>query len=266
MKNMSTKRDKEEIEVPSYTIPPQVGSMSLYHSPQDDDRLGELREVEIFETEHHVYTTPFRYKNVKVEGWFEFAVKGVELLADVGSITIVEEKPIISVTVVGSGCSGSNYNIVEWWGPGEKLSTVTKTKAGQLIKRQRIDNLKGQHNAWIQSALTQEPPEFKSVEEAREYIKKIQTWVYNMTSGCYMPGSLMSGLYENTAYFRIGDTSRPEHTSYKVVIRGGGLDYEDPGTERVRYPADYTFRLVDVVVKKSVPEAESESMTKSKPK
>jgi hypothetical protein len=173
------------------------------------------------------------------------------MVPDSGSITIVEEKPIVSVTVVGSGCSGNNYNILEWWGPGENVGKIKK----QLIKRQRIDNLKGQHNAWVQGALTQEPPQFKSVEEAVDHIKRIQKFVYEMTSGYYMPGSLMCGLYENTAYFRFGDTSRPEHTPYKVVIRGGGLDYEDPGTmyspTRGRYPADYTFRLIDVVVKKS---------------
>ena len=248
---MPTQKHEEEIGAASYTIGPPEGRMAVYRTPDDNDKLGALREPEVFETEHHVYTVPFRYTNVQVEGLLEIgAAKGVELLADEGSITIVEEQPIISVTVVGSGCSGQNYNIVEWWGPGEELRN-DKTRAPQLIKRQRMDNLKGQHDAFVQRALTQEPPEFESVEEAREYIKKIQRWVYNMTSGYYMPGSLMTGLYENTAYFRIGDTSRPEHTPYKVVIRGGGLDYEDPGTNRVRYPADYTFRLIDVVVKKS---------------
>lgn len=78
-------------------------------------------------------------------------------------------------------------------------------------------------------------------------------------------GSLMTGLYENTAYFRIGDVNlfserltEGEPTRkivgtvdvYKIVIRGGGLDYEDPGTAIARYPADYAFRLIDVVVKK----------------
>ena len=67
-----------------------------------------------------------------------------------------------------------------------------------------------------------------------------------------MPGSLMTGLYENTAYFRIGDTLGSEHTAHKVVIRGGGLDYEDPGTRIGRYPADYAFRMIDVVVRRPV--------------
>jgi len=70
-----------------------------------------------------------------------------------------------------------------------------------------------------------------------------------MTSNYTMSGSLMPGLYENTIHFRIGDTSRPELTPYRVVIRGGCLDYEDPMVgeftdgPRKRYPADYVFRL-----------------------
>ena len=243
-----TEASRQEFLETPYTIFPEK-ERPLYSS--EDERLGDLQEVEVFETEHHVYRVPFRYRNVKVENWLEYSEKGIEVAADIGSITIVEEQPIVSVTVVGSGCSGRNYNIVEWWGPGESLDRVTKTRARQLIKRQRIDNLNGQHNAWVQSALTQAPPEFGSVEEATEFIGRIQRKVYKMTSGWYMPGSLMSGLYENTAYFRIGDTSSPELTPYEIVVRGGGLDYEDPGTRIARYPADYAFRLINVLVKKT---------------
>ena len=238
-----------EAELPSYTLFPD-NEPRRYTS--EVGLLGELQEVDVFETEHHVYRVPFRYGNVKVENWIEYNEKGIELAADTGSITIEEENPIVSVTVVGSGCSGRNYNIVEWWGPGETLRTVRKSRSGQLIKRQRIDNLNGQHNAWVQSALTQEAPEFQSLEEAKAFIQRVQTTVYNMTSGYTMPGSLMTGLYENTAYFRIGDIHGSEHTPHKVVIRGGGLDYEDPGTRISRYPADYAFRLIDVVVRKPV--------------
>ena len=255
---MSSKEDKkerneEEFEAVSYTLFPEQIKVCSSEKAKDVEQLGELREVEIFETERHVYTVPFRYKNVEVDKWLEYNDKGIELAADTGSITITEERPIISVTIVGSGCSSPGYNIVEWWDSGENIHKMKKNKAGQLIKRQRIDNLKGQHNAWVQSALTQEPPEFKSIEEAKGYLERIRKTVYWMTSGYYMPGSLMSGLYENTACFRIGDTSRPEHTAYKIVIKGGSLDYEDPGyPAAARYPAEYTFRLIDVVVKKSV--------------
>ncbi len=238
-----------EPEAPSYTLFPD-SELRRYSS--EVDLLGDLQEVDIFETEHHVYRVPFRYRNVKVENWLEHNEKGIELAADTGRITIEEENAIVSVTVVGSGCSGRNYNIVEWWGPGETLRTTRASKASQLIKRQRIDNLNGQHNAWVQSALTQEPPEFQSLEEAEAFIKRLQATVYNMTSGYTMPGSLMTGLYENTAYFRIGDTLGSEHTAHKVVIRGGGLDYEDPGTRIGRYPADYAFRMIDVVVRRPV--------------
>ena len=231
-----------------YTLPPRTDGLRLRHAPQDDAELGPLREPEIFETEHHVYTTPFRYANVVLDGWYEAEIKGVEVLADRGSITIAEEKPIVSVTIVGSGCSGMNYNICEWWGPGETLRDGS-TRTPQLIKRQRVDNLKGQHDAWVQQALSQEP-DFQTLDDARSFVRRLQDTVYNMTCAYTVPGSIMTGLYENTAVFRIGDTSRPEHVPHRVVIRGGGLDYEDPGTDVSRYPADYTFRLVDVLVRK----------------
>ncbi len=238
----------DNLDIPGYTLYPKE---QLPTHQADEQMLGHEREVEVFELEHHVYSSPFRYKNVKVENWLEYGSKGIEMPADIGCITIDEKRPIISVTVVGSGCSGRNYNIVEWWGPGEGITRMRHAKDKQLIKRQRIDNLSGQHNAWIQTALTQEPPDFKSVEEAKDYLRRIQKTVYNMTTGYMAPGSLMTGLYENTAYFRIGDTSRPELTPYRVLIRGGGLDYEDPGTKISRYPAEYTFRLIDIAVKKN---------------
>ena len=247
----SVKQDTEGNGIPSYTLFPPEEHRPKFSTEVASEAafLGEIREPEIFETEHHVYTVPFRYRNVKVENFLtRGGGKGIELAAEIGTITIEEEKPIISVTVVGSGCSGRNYNIVEWWGPGENIRNLRKLQ--KLVKRQRADNMNGQHNAWIQTALTEEPPEFETAREARDYIKQIQRIFYNMTSGYSVPGSVMSGLYENTAYFRIGDTSRPENTVHKVVIRGGGLDYEDPGGKVARYPADYTFRLIDLVVRK----------------
>jgi hypothetical protein len=104
--------------------------------------------------------------------------------------------------------------------------------------------------------LCQNQPEFETVEEANACLRKIQRYVHSKTSNYTQPGSLMPGLYENTVHFRIGDTSNPERTPHRVVIRGGGLDYEDPMVgefedgPRNRYPADYVFRLIDVLVKK----------------
>jgi hypothetical protein len=254
-------------KVPSYTITPKEGSMNVFRTPKDDERLGDIQEMEVYEDEHHVYRVPFRYKNVKVDHWGEYNDKGIEIIGTLGAITIVEEKPIVSVTIVGSGCSSPNYNIVEWWADGEDLSN----DHGRLAKRSRIDNLKGQHAAWLQQAFTREhfrEKSFNTLEEANEFVGKLRRVIYGMTNGYYVPGSIMAGLYENTAYFRIGDVNVFEdgeahkeegqvfrevvshYDVHKIVIRVGGLDYEDPGSDRERYPADYAVRLVDVVVKK----------------
>jgi len=237
----------------SYTLLPEGEFEKSWNSyPGDDELLGEMRQPEIFETEHHVYSSPFRYKNVQLQNWSENSAKGHEFLADIGSITIVEKQPIVEVICVGSGCSGNNYNISEWWNEGESIRNCK----GQLVKRQRVGDLQGQHPAFLQKALTQDLPEFKTLDEAVSFIKKIQRHVHGMTSNYTMPGSIMTGLYENTVVFRIGDTSREDLTVKKVVIRGGGMDYEDPfGAEfseidRNRFPADYVFRLIDVIVKK----------------
>jgi hypothetical protein len=252
-------------EIPSYVLEAREGSVYIFRTPKDDVKLGEVQEMEVYEPEHHVYRAPFRYKNVKMDRWMEYNDKGVELYAN-GTITITEEKPIVSVTIVGSGCSTPNYNIVEWWDEGEDLSN----SHGQLTKRSRIDNLKGQHNAWIQKAFTRDrfkDKGFTTLEEANEFMAKLRRVMYAMTSNFYMPGSVMGGLYENTSYFRIGDVNIfseddkkeegevfrekiGQYDVYKIVIRGGGLDYEDPGSDRERYPAEYAFRLIEVVVKK----------------
>lgn len=242
-----------DFEEASYVLTPREPFASTWHNhPEGYEELGEMRQPEVYETEHHVYSAPFRYENVELRYWSENYEKGHEFLADLGSITITEQQPIVEVMVVGSGCSANNYNIIEWWNEGETL----RNSPSQLIKRQRVDNLKGQHPAWIQAALCKELPDFQTLEEAVGFLKTIQRYVHGMTSNYTMPGSLISGLYENSVHFRIGDTSRPELTPHKIVLRGGGLDYEDPfgaifgDGDRNRYPADYVFRLVDVVVKK----------------
>ena len=129
-----------DFEEASYVLPPQQGpSAEIWMSHDEGDRaLGEMRQPEVYQTEHHVYSTPFHYENVQLRHWSEGAgAKGPEFLADLGSITIVEKQPIVEVIVVGSGCSGNNYNMIEWWNDGETL----RNSDGQLVKRQRVDNL-----------------------------------------------------------------------------------------------------------------------------
>ncbi len=75
--------------------------------------------------------------------------------------------------------------------------------------------------------------------------------LYDLSYGHHFPTvSAMNGLYENSAYFRVGDTSRPDQTVHEVVIRGGAWDFEDPYVEHSRFPADYAYRLIDVEVRK----------------
>ncbi len=240
---------------PTYTMP-NTYEEAAYRAPKDNELLGPVQIVEVYEEEHHVYMVPFRYENVTIDQWSEYSDKGIEITAELGSITIVEKKPIVSVTVVGSGCSTPNYNVVEWWGEGEGLANPH----GQMIKRDRVENLVGQHPAAIQSSFSR-PQKFESLQQATEAWETMQKRVYAMTGNYYRPGSLMGGLYENTAYFRIGDVNyiesqgftnvRKTHQEcYKVVVKGGSSDYEDPGTPRERHPADYAFRLIDVCVKK----------------
>jgi hypothetical protein len=253
---------------PSYTIPPR-GAYPGRRAPQDDYRLGPMQEVEAFETEHRLYRSPFRYKNVVIDNWVEFSEKGVEIQAERGSITIREQQPIVSVTVVGTGCETPGYNIVEWWDDGEDVSNFR----GQLIKRQRVGDLRGQHPQQLHQLFTRKQ-NFKTVEEANEYVEILQRALYAKSFNFTVPGSIMGGLYENTAYFRIGDVTTFEEKAtqndgaihrnatgrseaHKVVIRAGSLDIEEPGKKRVEgaaahtyYPGDYAVRLIDLVVRK----------------
>jgi hypothetical protein len=95
-----------------------------------------------FSTKIRVYQTPFMYDNVDVGDFYEIdASKGIEFKADTGFLTITEDRPIVAVTVVGSGCGTRGYNIVEWWEEGENIDNVNN----RVVKRLRVDNLGGIH-------------------------------------------------------------------------------------------------------------------------
>ena len=217
-------------------------------SKEQLDQCGPLKDPEVLTTERHVYHTPFMYKNVEVGDFYEIGLdKGMEFKADTGFITIKEDKPIIAVNVVGSGCTPKGYNIVEWWDEGEDVDDM-KT---QLVKRQRVDNLNGTHPSIWTLMLMQKNLQgitFKNMDElcpdlknagianAEDCFKKLSDGFYE---GLYL------GFYENTANFRIGPPNPNQMT-----IRSGCKVPEDPGTVLERYPGDYAIRVVETIVAK----------------
>lgn len=212
----------------------------LYEGFTDEQlqRFGPVREREVLATERHVYTTPFMYPNVDVGNFYEIdPLKGIEIKADDGFISVTEERPIVAVTVVGSGCAPQGYNICEWWDEGETIEGMTD----QLVKRQRVDGLNGTHpSIWSQllfgtyPGLTFDDISGGDISGPVELLKKLSARFYE---GYHL------GLYENTAYFRVG----PPYPS-KITVRGGCKVPEDPGTSIERYPGDYAMRVVETTV------------------
>ena len=71
--NRERTRDEEyDFEEASYVLPPQGPSAETWKShDQGDPAHGEMRKPDVYETEHHVYSTPFRYENVELRHWSE---------------------------------------------------------------------------------------------------------------------------------------------------------------------------------------------------
>ena len=111
---------------------------------------GKPQTREVWRTKTYVYWAPFNYENVAVElgrpgTGCEFNADGVELdIYPYGSITVIEEEPIVAVTVIGSGCSYINYIQLE----AEPL----EWKFSRTGVRMRRDDLRGVHvrgDAWM---------------------------------------------------------------------------------------------------------------------
>lgn len=200
-------------------------------------KVGPPGSPEVVETERHVYICPFNYTNVEIGEWYEYGDKGMEFVANRGFITIRDEKPIVQVNVVGSGCVPEGYNICEWWDDGEDIDHMH----GQLVKRQRTDHLNGTHpSIWSLLLMGKAPGRtFESVGEmkdAADCLKKLSAGFYE---GVYL------GFYENVASFRPG----PPYPR-RITIRSGCRLSEDPGTNLDRYPGDYAIRVVETIVVK----------------
>ncbi len=215
-------------------------ALTLYekYTQEHIDSYGPFKDYEVIETERHVYTTPFMHHNVEIGNYYAIGpegTKGMEFKADEGFITIKEEKPIMAVTVVGSGCVPKGYNILEYEDEEEKKDIMK----APFPKRQKIDNLNGIHLGWLQGVIMRTA---EGAKDAREFSHEMaEKHLKNLTKDYYKDMCLST--YENTAYFRIGPPYPKE-----ITIRSGCEDVEDRGTPDARYPGDYTIRVVETLV------------------
>jgi len=96
-----------------------------------------------FRTKTYEYHAPFNYPNIKVElgresSGAEVNMDGVELdIPPFGAITIEEDEPIISVTVIGSACVPPGYVILH--------AEPSEWKYPRTGVKMKVDNLWGQH-------------------------------------------------------------------------------------------------------------------------
>jgi len=169
---MVNERDKKVIETTFNTTPKNINSPWGWRIPKNPerkirkpqeseywellteeelevDRIVEnkiIQEREVWRTKTYVYSAPFNYPNVKVElgrpgTGVEYNGDGVELdIYPYGAIIIEETEPIVSVTVIGSGCSNQAYVVLE----AEPLVW----KYPRTGVRMRKDHLWGMHLRW----------------------------------------------------------------------------------------------------------------------
>lgn len=123
--------------VPGQIAPEEKEVVNLYKS-------GESQEKTILKTKTYEYWAPFSYPNITVElgrenSGAEYNPDGVELdIPPHGAITITEEEPIVSVTVIGSACVPPGYVMLS-----AEPCTWKYPRTGIKMK---VENLWGMHN------------------------------------------------------------------------------------------------------------------------
>ena len=163
----NTDRDKEVIRVTFESTPETFNKgwgWRIPHNPAREpkkftdtelevtnlakNKTPQKREVSTQVT--YTYWAPFNYANVKVDlgrpgTGVEFNMDGAELdIYPYGAITIEETEPIVSVTVIGSGCSTESYVVLE--------AEPVEWKYPRTAVRMRKFNLWGAHvrgDAWF---------------------------------------------------------------------------------------------------------------------
>lgn len=98
-------------------IPGQASEEEMEAYTKYINKTPQVREAT--RTKTYTYWAPFNYPNAVMElgrpgTGVEVNYNGAELdIYPYGSITIEEEEPIVAVTVIGSGCSGDGYLVLE---------------------------------------------------------------------------------------------------------------------------------------------------------
>ena len=133
---MSSEQDKKVLDVTFRSVPGSFNKGWGWRIPGNPDRgeerftekeleIGKLADGKtpqtrgVSRTKTFSYWAPFNYPNVEVElgrpgTGVEFNPDGAELdIYPYGAITLVEEEPIVAVTVIGSGCSPDGYVMLE---------------------------------------------------------------------------------------------------------------------------------------------------------
>ncbi len=133
---MDREQERKVLDVTYNSTPQRFNAGWGWRIPQNPDRVpgqrteaeqeikkmvaqGTRQTREISRTATYTYWAPFNYENVTVElgrpgTGVEFNGDGAELdIYPYGCITVEEEDPIVSVTVIGSGCSTDGYVILE---------------------------------------------------------------------------------------------------------------------------------------------------------
>lgn len=201
------------------------------------EQFGPRQTVEVIKTEVHRYATPFMYDNVEVGNFYEIdQTKGIELKAMDGYITIEEDRPIVGVNVIGSGCVPHSYNICEWWDEGESIDSMTN----QLVKRQYVGNLHGTHPSIYSQLLMGTFPGITFRDVTHGDVTGPVDCLKKLSDGFY--GGYFMGFYENVAHFRVGPPN-PQ----RVTIRAGAKVMEDTGTRHERI-GDYAVRVIELEV------------------
>jgi hypothetical protein len=98
------------------------------------------------------YLFPFEYPNFTIRSTWWGETHGRELdLPPAGYMTIEEELPIITVTVLGSACSPPGWMLLE----GERTEDA-EGASPEIPVRMRVDNLWGTHMRWdVKTAMIQ---------------------------------------------------------------------------------------------------------------